>query len=184
MKNLFISILVNLFVIGCSFSSHAQSPIKVTVPPFGETVTLQPLKTGCYGISFVVDDQGNQMDAAGVLYVNMTDSGALWIALSVTTFNPYHVTDIWSAIPTEGWIVADNNRFVTIDHDLENGSTKADIGLATVWAYSKKYQALKILGNDNSAIVVYNPKSYSKMSEEKITEAIAKIMEKSNSINL
>lgn len=183
MKSIFLSIIF-LSAIFCSLSSHAQSPIKVTVPPFGEQTTLKPLKSGFYEIDFVLDDQGRQINATGELYVKISESGVLWLAMNIIIYRPLQEMFIWSAKPIQDWIVKDNNKFVTIDYDLNDPSPTATIGAAMVWAYSKKYQALKISGTDKSAIVIYNPKSYRKMGEEELSEALAKTMSQPNSIHL
>lgn len=163
------------FIIAISLFSgfarmYALTPITVTVPPWGDKVKLQPLKTGCYEIGYVLSDD-SQITAPGTLYVINEEGSSLQIGLSVVLLPSKQRVNATSMSTGQQWIVA-GNTYIT--YNIDNPE-KATAGYCTIWGYSKKFQALKISTSKKNAIVIYNPKSYKKMDKVKILEKIFEI---------
>ncbi|MDE7456602.1 MAG: hypothetical protein K2M96_07845 [Prevotella sp.] len=181
MKRL-ITLLMSVMLLSGLAKLSAQTPITVTVPPFGDKVKLQTLKTGIYRIDYVIGDDGSSISASGILLVINHEGESLKVGINVMLFPSKKKVCATSMNTIQGWMVADGNKYVT--YDMEKGDSKASIGYGMVWGYSKKYQVFKVQGGGRSATVVYDPKSYKKMDEEEVLKAIFKIDDTPGSISI
>lgn len=184
MKNINIFLLIFILAIGICTDCQAQTPIKVSVPPYGETRTLQPLKTGYYEIGFILDENGNQVEATGLLYIENKPGTSLKVGMSLYLIKQLQKFNVTSMGTFQKWLTKDNSY---ITYEAADDYSSINMGYATVWAYSKKFNALKIAGVDSKgspiqATVLYRQDSYKKMSDPDVTKTIMKIEDQPGSL--